>query len=72
MSTTRSIEFLFAIGTIVYLLTDPDGFERVVVGYEVDGNLGVKYKIRLADDEPTTHYYYELTENLPLDSPSAN
>ena len=63
----KTIEFVFGIGEIVYLLTDPDQYERIVVGYEVDGNLGVRYCLRLGEDVPSSHYRFEITTLKGLD-----
>ena len=63
----KTIEFVFGIGEIVYLLTDPDQYERIVVGYEVDGNLGVRYSLRLGEDSPSYHYNFEITTLKGLD-----
>lgn len=63
----KNIQFQFSAGEVVYLLTDPAQHPRVVVGYEVDGNLGVMYKIRLSDCEPSYHYDFEITTLKGLD-----
>jgi hypothetical protein len=55
------IDFAFNRGELVFLLTDPFQYERMVVGYRIDGNLGVMYELRFSDEEPTVHYQYEIT-----------
>ena len=45
MKIELSVEY--APGDTVFLVTDAEQSEHIVVGYDVDADLNVKYKIRL-------------------------
>lgn len=46
---------------IVYLKTDPEHLPRIVIGYELDRNLNVYYKLAQATVE-STHYPCEIAK----------
>jgi hypothetical protein len=55
-----TIKPAFELGKIVYLVSDPDQYERIVVGYFVQCN-GMAYLVRYADEDFTIHTLVELS-----------
>lgn len=54
-------DFKYGIGAIVYLKTDRDQLQRLVVGYRIRGNTEVVYDLQHSDDEVTSHYDFEIS-----------
>lgn len=56
-----TINPVFSLGQTVYLKTDDEQFERMIVGIFVTFN-GFTYLVRYADDEPTEHFVNEILD----------
>ncbi|CAB5218622.1 hypothetical protein UFOVP211_42 [uncultured Caudovirales phage] len=59
MKITR--EFKFSIGQIVYLRTDVEQLERIVIGYMI--LMGFVQYILMQGVEQTNHFDFEITPN---------
>lgn len=57
-----TIEYEF--GDIVYLKTDTEGLQRVVVGYELRLGRVILYQLQAGSHEPSSHYGFEITSDL--------
>lgn len=51
----------YEIGSIVYLISDPEQYKRVVIKYYVDYT-ALLYEVSCGADEPTLHYAFELND----------
>lgn len=61
----------FAIGDTVYLVTDPDQFERLVTGV-VFKPAGISYEVCFSDLSATYHYEFELSHELDVKKKTDN
>jgi len=52
----------YKIGDIVFLLTDPNQFERIITGILIRPD-GIKYYISFATEE-TIHYNIEISKKI--------
>ena len=50
----------FDLEELVYLVTDPEQYRRIVVAFYVDTNDVVKYELRCGT-EYSTHFAYEIS-----------
>lgn len=50
----------FKVGDPAYLKTDPDQYERIVLGYVIQPG-AIMYTTQLVNEKPTDHYDFELT-----------
>ena len=55
------IKTIFNIGDIVYLKTDPDQYERIIVGFEITTR-GLMYILNYISSQ-SYHYEFEITGN---------
>ena len=56
-----TIDSTYDIGDIVYLVTDPDRLERVVISITIIPQYIVTYQLACGS-EVSTHYNYEICE----------
>lgn len=59
-----NIDVSYPIGEIVYLITDPDQYRRMVTGYVVEHGYA-RYLLSLGE-MTTEHYDYEITKDKQL------
>jgi hypothetical protein len=56
-----NIDIKFPIGSIVYLRTDPEQFERLITGFIVRPNNQIIYYVAFEERE-STHYELEISK----------
>lgn len=57
-----SVQVEFKIQQKVWLVTDPDQYERIVIEIIILPGDVVKYKLGCGSDEPSDHYGFEISE----------
>lgn len=50
----------FSIGQKVWLITDPEQLDRMIIAIRVDLN-GPQYELGFSDSEPTIHFAEEIS-----------
>lgn len=61
------VELDYDIGDMVYLKTDPDRLERIVVSITLlPGSLAI-YSLAQSDSEQSEHYAIEITDVKPVE-----
>lgn len=56
----KTIEIQYDIGDVVYLKTDTEQYERIVVGITIRP-IGIVYQLAYEDDE-SSHYEIEMSD----------
>lgn len=66
-----TFDVAFAIGDVVYLKTDVEQLSRIVVGYSIRSN-EVMYDLQHGADSVTSHYSFEISEQVDAIKNSTN